>query len=40
VSVLVMPCRNRVADPTAAETGKTAGVLDGECHVLESSDAR
>ncbi len=26
-----------ITDPAAAETGRTSGVLDGECHFLESS---
>lgn len=26
-----------ITDPAAAETGKKSGVLDGECHFLESS---
>ncbi len=26
-----------INDPAAAETGKRSGVLDGECHFLESS---
>ncbi len=26
-----------ITDPAAAEAGKTSGVLDGECHFLESS---
>ena len=26
-----------ITNPAAAEAGKTSGVLDGECHFLESS---
>ncbi len=26
-----------LADPAAAESGRKSGVLDGECHFLESS---
>ena len=26
-----------ITDPAAAETGRSSGVLDGECHFLESS---
>jgi hypothetical protein len=26
-----------ITSPAAAESGKTSGVLDGECHFLESS---
>ena len=26
-----------ITDPAAAEAGKRSGVLDGECHFLESS---
>ena len=26
-----------ITDPAAAESGKKSGVLDGECHFLESS---
>ena len=26
-----------ISSPAAAETGRTSGVLDGECHFLESS---
>jgi len=29
--------RALITNPAAAESGKRAGVLDGECHFLESS---
>ena len=28
-----------IADPEAAEAGEESGVLDGECHFLESDDS-